>query len=211
MSRRRDGTFQPGPRPWDQAKRWLAHQLPGVGSAAADGGSGEVPAELLAESVRRHGAVADADQTAGQMRALADELTGLGPLAPIARRPGITDLLVDGTGAVWSDGTDGLTREPLVLTGDQVRQLAVRLLTQGGRRLDAAQPFADAQIGGARVHAVLPPVAEGGTQLSIRLPAARTVRLEELSAEWPHAQAWLEVLRHLVDTRANVLISGATT
>ena len=24
---------------------------------------------------------------------------------------------VDGTGAVWSDGTDGLTREPLVLTG----------------------------------------------------------------------------------------------
>lgn len=210
VSRRRDGTFQPGPRPWDQAKRWLAHQLPGVGSAAADGGSGEVPAELLAESVRRHGAVADADQTAGQMRALADELTGLGPLAPIARRPGITDLLVDGTGAVWSDGTDGLTREPLVLTGDQVRQLAVRLLTQGGRRLDAAQPFADAQIGGARVHAVLPPVAEGGTQLSIRLPAARTVRLEELSAEWPHAQAWLEVLRHLVDTRANVLISGAT-
>lgn len=212
-SRRRDGMFQPDARPWEQAKRWLAHQLPAAGTADT-AGPREIPAELLAESVRRHGAgqgsAAGPGQTAMQMRALADELTGLGPLAPLARRPGTTDLLVDGAGAVWSDGTDGLIREPLTLTADEARQLAVRLLTQGGRRLDAAQPFADAQIGGARVHAVLPPVAEGGVQLSIRLPAARTVRLQEISADWPHAQEWLEVLRHLVEARANVLISGAT-
>lgn len=209
VSRRRDGRFQSGSHPWDQAKRWLAHQLPAAGAAPH-----EVPAELLAESVRRLGAGAGAaagpDQTASQMRALADELTGLGPLAAVARRPGATDLLVDGTGAVWSDGSSGLVRETLVLTTEEVRQLAVRLLTQGGRRLDAAQPYADAQVGGARVHAVLPPVAEGGVQLSIRLQAAHAGSLEEISAAWPHAQEWLEVLRHLLQARANVLISGAT-
>lgn len=207
--RNREGGVQSAARPWDLAARWIAHRLPLAGGTSGPGGA-SVPPELLAESVRRHGPGAGPDQIARQMRSLEDELTGLGPLAPLARRPGTTDVLVDGQGQVWTDGQDGLVRAPLRLEPEQTHRLAVRLLTQGGRRLDTAQPFADAQVAGARVHAVLPPVSDGGVQLSIRLPAQGAVGLDELSADWPHAESWREVLRHLLQTRANVLISGAT-
>lgn len=189
----------------EASRRWLAHEAP-----LAVGGPPALPAELVAESLRRHGQALTPEQTSASMQTLADDLTGLGPLAPLARRPGVTDILVDGEGTVWTDGPNGLSRDTLHLAPEQVRQVAVRLLTQGGRRLDAAEPFADTQIGGARVHAVLPPIAEGGVQLSIRLPAARSVGLAELSRGWPHSTDWTAVLEHLVHAHANVLISGAT-
>lgn len=144
------------------------------------------------------------------MRSLADGLTGLGPLAEPARRPGVTDVLVDSAGTVWTDGTEGLQRTSLCLSAAQARHLAVRLLAQDGRRLDEGRPYGDAQVAGARVHAVLPPIAAGGTQISVRLPATRPPALEDLAGRWPHGNRWLSVLRDLLAMRANLLISGAT-
>ena len=64
-----------------------------------------------------------------------------------------------------------------------VRRLAQRLALGAGRRLDEAQPWVDGQLTGVgtgqfavRLHAVLPPIADGGTCLSLRVlrPATRT-------------------------------------
>ncbi|MCT4574194.1 hypothetical protein N3930_45465, partial [Bacillus thuringiensis] len=81
------------------------------------------------------------------------------------------------------------------MDAEEARRLAVRLLAQGGRRLDEGQPFGDAQVSGARVHAILPPLAAGGTQISIRLAAPEPPRLSDLARGWPHGEVWLATLR----------------
>lgn len=144
------------------------------------------------------------------MDQLVHDLIGLGPLAPFAQHPDTTDIIVDGHGHIWTDTGTGLTRSDTVLDAETVKALAVRLLGQGGKRLDEGMPFGDVQIGQARVHAVLPPIATAGPQLSIRLPAKSQPTLETLTTQWPGAATWLNVVHHLMQHRTNMLISGAT-
>ncbi|MDI3331264.1 MAG: TadA family conjugal transfer-associated ATPase [Micrococcus sp.] len=199
----------PSPSRQETARRWLASRVAGSGRRDGTGGVG-LPPELLGEAVRRHLPVHTPEEASRQMTALADGLTGLGPLAEPARRPGVTDVLVDAAGDVWTDGPEGLQRTGHTLPPAEARQLAVRLLAQGGRRLDEGQPYGDAQVAGTRVHAVLPPIAAGGPQISVRLAASEPPALDRLAARWPHGERWLSVLRHVLAVRANLLISGAT-
>src|SRR5579875_2338795 len=99
-------------------------------------------------------------------------LPALGALAPYAEGPAVTDLLLDGTGRLWRDAGTGL--EPVDAAGrldpPAARRLAVALVAAGGRHLDDAVPCADVRVpGGARVHAVLPPVSTGGPLVSVRI------------------------------------------
>ncbi|MBY0172546.1 pilus assembly protein CpaF, partial [Micrococcus luteus] len=105
-------------------------------ASAADGAEPPL-APLIAEAL-------DAPIDDPRVAALVDELDGFGPLAPWVRTPGVTDVLVDGAGAVWTDGDGGLVRRPGRLDPEAARALAVRLLHRAGRRLDAAVPLADA-------------------------------------------------------------------
>ena len=176
-----------------------------VAEARASADEGEEPAlaPLVAEAL----GVPVGDP---RVAVLVDELDGFGPLAEWVRAPGVTDVLVDGAGAVWTDGDGGLVRRPRRLDPEEARALAVRLVHRAGRRLDAAVPLADARVDGVRVHAVLPPVSGGGTVLSLRVPAASTPSLTELAAGWPDGGLWGEALETLVRDRATVLVSGAT-
>ncbi|MCV7508184.1 ATPase, T2SS/T4P/T4SS family [Micrococcus luteus] len=171
-------------------------------ASAADGAEPPL-APLIAEAL-------DAPIDDPRVAALVDELDGFGPLAPWVRTPGVTDVLVDGAGAVWTDGDEGLVRRPGRLDPETAGALAVRLLHRAGRRLDAAVPLADARVGGVRVHAVLPPVSGGGTLLSLRIPAATTPSLAALADGWPDGALWADALEALVRDRATVLVSGAT-
>src|SRR5699024_12714729 len=103
-----------------------------------------------------------------------------GPLQSLVA-PDVTDLLVNDDGSVWVDGAEGLHRTAVRLGPAQARDLAVRLATVGGRRLDDAMPWADAHLpSGIRFHAVLPPLSPGGAILSLRLPSARRLDLADL-------------------------------
>ena len=150
----------------------------------------------------------------GRRRA-ADDLTarlvGLGPLAGPAADPEVTDVLVNGDGRVWVDRGHGVQECGVRVGADELRPLAVRLAGSAGRRLDDAQPWVDGVLpGGIRLHAVLPPLAEGGAHLSLRIPRHRPgglAVLESLGALVPGAA---EVLRALVLARASLLVTGGT-
>lgn len=136
-------------------------------------------------------------------------LVGFGPLQPIVEAPGVTDVLVNPDGSVWVDDVDGLRRWPgMRLEAADVRRLAVRLVTAGGRRLDDAQPFADVVVAGVRVHAVLPPVAVGGPLLSLRRVRGAAATLPTLLPA--PDDPWLDLLRRVVRLRMNFLVSGGT-
>jgi pilus assembly protein CpaF len=142
-------------------------------------------------------------------------VTGLAaPAALIAllTDPGVTDVLVNGPDAVWTDGVGGLRRVAVHL-GDAVavRSLAVRLAAQGGRRLDDSAPMVDVHLpGGVRMHAVVPPIAPGGPLISFRVFRRRALTLSDLVDQGTVSAGGAAVLRSLVAARINLMVSGAT-
>ncbi|MDN5743279.1 MAG: TadA family conjugal transfer-associated ATPase [Yaniella sp.] len=186
------------------AKHWLASRL-----IAQDHQTQPNPA-VVAQAVAKHVPVASTSQAKATMQHMVDDLLGLGSLAEFTRHPDVTDIIVDGRGHIWTDTGTGLRRTDTILDATETKALAVRLLGQGGKRLDEGMPYGDVQIGHARIHAVLPPIATEGPQLSIRLPSRTQPSLETLSTDWPGAQKWLNVIGHLMQNRTNMLISGAT-
>ena len=190
------------------AKHWLAARIRPAHQAGALPGRPETA--TVAQAVAKHVPVVSTLQAKTTMDQLVHDLIGLGPLAAFAADPDITDIIVDGHGHVWTDSGTGLSRSETILTAETTKALAVRLLGQGGKRLDEGMPFGDVQIADARVHAVLPPIATAGPQLSIRLPSRTQPTLETLTAQWPGATTWVKVIDHLMQHRMNMLISGAT-
>jgi pilus assembly protein CpaF len=153
----------------------------------------------------------DADVLA-VVESLRGELLGAGPLEPLLREPGVTDVLVNGPGRVWVDRGEGLQPAAVRFTDDgELRRLAVRLAASAGRRLDDAMPCADVRLaGGIRLHAVLPPIASGGVCLSFRVPRRRPFTLAELVALQTMPVAAAELLDELVHARLAFLVTGGT-
>lgn len=137
-----------------------------------------------------------------------------GPLEPIMTDPQVTDVTVTCEGRVWADLGAGMRecRLPIPFRSPQaVRDYAVQLCAQFGRRLDDACPIADASaVDGLRVHAVIAPLVPQGAALSIRLPPRSPPTLESLCAGGMMPSIWLPVLRTLVMRRATMLITGGT-
>ena len=137
---------------------------------------------------------------------------GAGPLEELLREPGVSDVLVNGPDAVFVDRGAGLEAADVRFIHDEaVRRLAIRLAATAGRRLDDAQPFVDGRLpGGVRLHAVLAPLASPGTCISLRVPASRSLTLEELLAAGSLTDESLELCRRVIARKVPFLISGGT-
>lgn len=138
----------------------------------------------------------------------------LGPLSDIASEPGVTDIAVTCDGTVWVDRGQGMRPHALRVpfSGPQaIRDFAVRLCSQLGRRLDDACPIADAStVEGVRVHAVIAPLVPQGAAISIRLPDVVAPSLESLAENGMFPSGWMPLLEGFVERRASVLVTGGT-
>ncbi|MCB1286870.1 MAG: TadA family conjugal transfer-associated ATPase, partial [Mycobacterium sp.] len=173
-----------------------------------------VAAAIRAES----GGVLGDTEVLSNLRVLETELTGAGVLEPLLRAEGTTDVLVTSPRDVWVDDGNGLRRSAIRFDDEAaVRRLAQRLAAAAGRRLDDAQPWVDAQlteVGGGRftvrMHAVLPPVAAGGTCLSLRVLRPASQDLAALAAAGAIAPDADRLLRAIIAARLAFLVSGGT-
>ena len=143
-----------------------------------------------------------------------DDRLMLGPLEDVAHDPHVTDVAVTCDGRVWVDrgnGMDEFHPHAAFRSPQTVRDYAVQLCAQLGRRLDDACPIADASTaGGIRVHAVIAPLVPQGAAISIRFPECGVPRLESLAVRGAMPKTWLPLLRGLVSRRATILITGGT-
>ena len=173
---------------------------------------GDLSPHRVAEALRAAGRpVGDA-----MVLAVHDELRrdvlGAGPLEPLLRRSGVTDVLVNGADEVWVDCGAGLELTGVRFPDDvAVRRLAQRLAATGGRRLDDATPHADVRLpDGTRFHAVLAPTARPGTVVSLRVPRARVFTMEDLVAAAAVTEEGAELLAAIVAARCAFLVTGGT-
>jgi pilus assembly protein CpaF len=174
--------------------------------------AGEPTRARVAAAVRDElGVRGDADVLA-MAESLRGELLGAGPLEPLLREPGVTDVLVNGPNQVWVDRGRGLEPAGVRFADDRaVRRLAVRLAAAAGRRLDDAMPCADVRLAdGTRLHAVLPPIAPAGACLSFRIPRRRPFTLLELVEAGTVPAPAADLIDSVVRARLSFLVTGGT-
>lgn len=175
-------------------------------------GRGEATPAAVAIALREEGVLLGDSAVLELVELLRRELLGAGRLDPLLRDPAITDVLVNAPDSVWIDNGEGLMRTDIHFTGeDEVRRLAQRLASGAGRRLDDASPFVDARLAnGARLHAVIPPLASDGTTISLRIPRASGFTLDELLESGSTTPLMSELLIEVIDSRLSFVISGGT-
>ncbi|MFI1465040.1 TadA family conjugal transfer-associated ATPase [Nocardia carnea] len=155
------------------------------------------------------------------LRLLQTELTGAGVLEPLLHDPAVADVLVTAPDAVWVDRGHGVEKTSITFPDEAaVRRLAQRLALSAGRRLDDAQPWVDGRLSGrelvlgnnfgVRLHAVLAPVALGGTCLSLRVLRPATQGLDALSRAGTVSAEAKTLLRRIIRARLAFLVVGGT-
>ncbi len=177
----------------------------------AEVGAEPSPARV-ADALRKEGRLVGDAAVLEVVDALRRDTVGAGPLEPLLRSEGVTDVLVNGPSSVYVDAGRGLELTDVRFGDDAaVRRLAQRLASSAGRRLDDASPYVDVRLrDGTRFHAVLAPLARPGTCLSLRVPARRVMTLDELVAAGTIRPATATLLFGIVRSRLAFLVSGGT-
>src|SRR5688572_3715424 len=141
-----------------------------------------------------------------------DEVFGLGPLEPLLRDPGVSDILVNTYKQVYVERGGKLERLPTTFQDDKhLMRVIDRIVSGVGRRVDDSSPMVDARLpDGSRVNAIIPPLAVDGPLLSIRRFPAERLKAEDLVAIRSMTRPMLEFLEHCVRSKLNMLISGGT-
>jgi pilus assembly protein CpaF len=141
-----------------------------------------------------------------------DELLGLGPLEPLLKDPTITDVLVNGHAKVYVERYGVLELSPVRFKDEKhLLRIIQKIVSAVGRRIDESSPLVDARLAdGSRVNAVVSPLAIDGCLLSIRKFARIPISLDRLIEIGSVPLEVAEVLRAVVASRRNVLISGGT-
>ena len=140
------------------------------------------------------------------------ETSGLGILESLLSNTNITDILVNGHKEVWIDQGQGLEKIKLTfLNEENVRSLAQRLALSTGRRLDQSQPYVDAQLSKTiRLHAVLSPIANPGTVISLRIHRPQILSLDELVINKTITTSQKDFLNQIIKVKKSFVICGGT-
>jgi pilus assembly protein CpaF len=141
-----------------------------------------------------------------------DDVFGLGPLEPLLRDPGISDILVNTHRHVFVERAGVLERVTATFQDDRhLLRVIDRIVSGVGRRIDDSSPMVDARLAdGSRVNAIIPPLAVDGPLLSIRRFPTERLKAEDLVSLTALTQPMLDFLGHCVRARLNCLISGGT-
>ncbi|GAB3762093.1 pilus assembly protein CpaF [Nocardioides ginsengisegetis] len=173
---------------------------------------GDLTPHRVAVALRESGRPVGDATVLAVYEALRRDVVGAGPLEPLLRLPGVSDVLVNGAEHVYLDRGEGLEPTDVRFPDEEsVRRLAQRLAALGGRRLDDASPYVDLRLAdGSRLHAVLSPVSRPGTVISLRVPRATAFSLPELVEAGTLDAATARLVAAVVESRLAFLVTGGT-
>jgi pilus assembly protein CpaF len=124
----------------------------------------------------------------------------------------ITDIMVNGAKQVYVERRGKLELADVRFRDDQhVMNVATKIVTRVGRRIDEAKPLVDARLpDGSRVNIIIPPLALDGPSISIRKFSKKTITLDIMAQTGSISAAMATVLKIAARCRLNILISGGT-
>jgi pilus assembly protein CpaF len=143
---------------------------------------------------------------------LLNDMLGLGPLEPLLADEAITDIMVNGAKQVYIERKGKLELTSVTFRDDaHVMNIASRIVTRIGRRIDETTPLVDARLeDGSRVNIIAPPLAIDGPSISIRKFSQKKITLDVMSNQRNVSPEMSRVLKIASRSRLNILISGGT-
>jgi len=145
-------------------------------------------------------------------KVLVDELLGLGPLEELLSDPLITDIMVNGPEQTYIERKGKLEISNIQFRDEEhLFQIAQRIVSKVGRRVDQTTPLADARLqDGSRVNVIVPPLSLRGTAISIRKFSAKPITLDMMAKGGSMSDKMATALKIAGASRFNIVISGGT-
>jgi pilus assembly protein CpaF len=145
-------------------------------------------------------------------RRIIAEMVGYGPLEPLLADDTVSDILVNGPRNIYVERNGKLQLTDITFTDDQhVLNVATRMVTRAGRRVDESSPLVDARLpDGSRINIIIPPLATRGPMMSIRKFTRKDMTLDHMAEQKCLSRAMATLLKIAARCRLNVLISGGT-
>jgi pilus assembly protein CpaF len=146
------------------------------------------------------------------VRLLLNDMLGLGPLEPLLADESVTDIMVNGPNQVYVERGGKLELTDVEFRDNaHVMNIATRIVTRVGRRIDESSPLVDARLeDGSRVNIIAPPLAIDGASISIRKFAKKKITLDVMARQNNISEPLANVLKIAARCQLNVLISGGT-
>ena len=143
---------------------------------------------------------------------LVDDMVGFGPLEPLLADESVNDIMVNGPQQVYVERKGKLELTDIRFRDNaHVMNIAQRIVTRVGRRVDETCPIADARLpDGSRVNIIAPPLAIDGCSISIRKFSKKSITLDVMIRQRNMAENLGKVLKIAAACRLNVVISGGT-
>ena len=143
---------------------------------------------------------------------IVDDMLGFGPLEPLLRDDGITDIMVNGPYQVYIEKKGKLELSNVHFRDNaHVMAIATRIVTGVGRRVDESSPICDARLpDGSRVNVIAQPCAIRGTSISIRKFSQKKITLDTMAGQNNISPALCTLLKICGAIRLNIVISGGT-
>jgi pilus assembly protein CpaF len=169
-------------------------------------------AELIAEIVVEEKISLTGREQQALCIALVDDMIGLGPLESLLADETVTDIMVNGPFQVYVERKGKLELTEIRFRNLQhVFNIAQRIATRVGRRVDETCPVCDARLAdGSRVNIIAPPLSIDGTSISIRKFAKKGITLDVMVRQQNVSDNLAKVLKIASACRLNVIISGGT-
>ncbi|WP_091252015.1 ATPase, T2SS/T4P/T4SS family [Arthrobacter sp. ok909] len=153
-----------------------------------------------------------AEERSRLVRDVADDVLGYGPLQRLLDDPAVTEIMVNRMDQIYVERHGKLTfTESRFSSEDHLRKVIERIVSKVGRRIDESSPLVDARLeDGSRVNAVIPPLAVGGSSLTIRKFSKVPLTVRNLIEFGTLTPEMAELLDACVKAKLNIIVSGGT-
>lgn len=143
---------------------------------------------------------------------LLDEIIGFGPITALLADKNVTEIMVNGPNHVYIEQQGKLVLTDAKFKNDNhVMHVIKKIVAPIGRRIDESSPMVDARLpNGSRVNAIIPPLAIDGPSITIRKFAEDPFKVEDLINFGTLSSKMAELLKHCVEGRLNIVVSGGT-
>lgn len=151
-------------------------------------------------------------EEASLIAGVCDDVFGFGPISDLLTDDTVTEVMCNGPASVWVErsGRLELTEVRFVDAG-HLRRVIDKMVGGAGRRIDESTPLCDARLAsGARINAVVAPVAVGGPFLTVRKFSTDALGIHQLLAAGTLDPVTAEFLAACVAGQCNIVVSGGT-
>ena len=168
--------------------------------------------DIVQEMLKENNQALNAAERRQLVEDILDELLGLGPLEPLLKDPTISDIMVNSATKVFVERRGRIEEVGTRFASDaHLLRIIGKIVSNVGRRVDESSPMVDARLpDGSRVNAIIPPLALDGPCLSIRKFPPTQTSLDKLVSYGSLTADCATMLKAVVASRRNVIVSGGT-